>query len=58
MLTLHVMLVSLTKANTVTARVPLAPQEAALHIAGPGVLSEGEQGLRVVIRLPLPPGQL
>ena len=52
------MLVTLTKANMVLARVPLASQEAALHIAGPGVLGEGEQGLRVVIRLLLPPGHL
>ena len=48
----------LTKVDTVFARVPLAPQEAALHILGAWVLSEGEQGLGVVIGLQLPPGHL
>ena len=38
----------------------LAPEEAALHIAGPRVLGEGEQGLGDVIRPGhlLPPGLL
>ena len=49
---------SLTKVNSVSARVLSASQEAALHIPGSRVLCEGEQGLSVVIRLLLPPGHL
>ena len=55
----------LTKTNAIPVPaglclLSLAPEEAALHIAGPRVLGEGEQGLGDVIRPGhlLPPGLL